>query len=168
MQETFNPSRAAKQVGIPNSTMRLWAITYKEFLSDGANPTPGQERRYTGQDIETLRAVAQMRHNGILPEDVAFRLRQGNVTPVESIVAPVLVQNDVESPTNTPTALAIASQLADTVDRRLGTVDTRLQTVDTRLQQLESQPRLVMVALLAFTAGVVLVAVAVWLAGMVR
>lgn len=168
MPETFSPSRAARQTGVPMSTLRVWAKQYAEFFSPDANPRPGTERRFTVADLEVLKAISQLRANGLDATEIAERLRQGNVTPAESIVAPVLARNDVERPTEAPTALALASTLADTVDRRLGTVDTRLQTVDTRLQQLESQRRLVMVALLGVGVGAGIVAAAVWLAGMMR
>lgn len=157
MQETFNPSRAAKQIGVPGSTLRLWAKTYAEFLSEGANPPTGEERRFTVADVETLKAVNQLRHNGMLPADIAQRLRNNLAgspqSPPEQSTAPLAV------PAAPHDAIQAFLQRTD--------IDDRLRDVDRRLERMEHSRSL----LIAFAAGavtVVAVAVLVWLLTMVR
>ena len=146
MQETINPSRAAKQIGIPASTLRLWAKTYAEFLSEGANPPTGEERRFTVADVETLQAVNQMRHNGMLPADIAQRLRinvaAGQQNAPQSIVAAV----DVPTQANTShDAIQAFLQRTD--------IDDRLRDVDRRLERVESWRNVVLIALVAALLG---------------
>jgi DNA-binding transcriptional MerR regulator len=161
MQETYNPSRAAKQIGIPNSTLRLWAKTYAEFLSPGANPPAGEERRLTVADVETLKAVNQMRHNGMLPPDIAQRLRinaaAGQQDAPQSIVAAVDVPTQAETS-------------HDSIQRFLQASDVRdkLTDIDRRLERVEGQRTLVLVAVVAFVAGVVLVVAVVWIMSFMR
>jgi len=157
MQETINPSRASKQIGIPASTLRLWSKTYAEFLSEGANPAAGEERRFTVADVETLQAVNQMRHNGMLPADIAQRLRinvaAGQQNAPQAIVAAVDVPTQAETSHD-----AIQAFLART------DIDDRLRDVNQRLERMEHNRNL----LIAFAAGAVTVAVIVWLLSLIR
>ena len=160
-QETINPSRVAKQVGVPPSTLRLWAKQYAEFLSPGANPASGEERRFTAGDIETLKAVAQLRHNGMLPADIANRLRNNPAAGVQDAPGQGAAPLQVHTPTE-PGHDAIQTFLA-----RTETAD-KLTDIDRRLERVESQRSTVLIAFVAFAAGAVVVAVVVWLLGMVR
>ena len=170
--ETLPPARAARQIGIPPNTLRAWCKTYGEFLSPGANPGQGEERRLTPGDVETLKAVAQLRANDVPPEDIITRLREnpsatttGLPLPPESSVSDsvsVSGTNTALTPvTNDSGALGLARQALETVDTRLGDVDRRLTA-------LEGQRTIVWVAVGAFAAGAVVVAVVVWLLSMVR
>jgi DNA-binding transcriptional MerR regulator len=166
MPETFSPSRASKQTGVPMSTLRIWARQYSQFFSPDANPQPGSERRFTVQDVEVLKAISQLRANGLDATEIAERLRQGNIEPPERPTMPVSVQSDAIAPQN-----AIQTFLAH-AGTKLDDVAGKVDDVDRRVERLESQQRhfwmLVIVALLGVGVGAVLVAAAVWLAGMVR
>lgn len=162
MQETYNPSRAAKQIDVPPSTLRLWAKTYAEFLSEGANPPAGQERRFTVADVETLKAVNQLRHNGMLPADIAQRLRNNLAG------SPQNAPEQAAAPLDVPAAPADASHDAIQAFLQRTDVNDRLRDVDRRLERLEGQRTLVWVAVGAFAAGVLLVAAAVWILSMLR
>ena len=159
--ETYNPARAAAAAGIPPSTLRLWAKVYNEFMSPGANPPPGEERRFTAADVEVMRAVAQLRANQLQPPEIIARLRSNPAEtlqkPLESTVSPSAIGND----------LATSHDAIQTFLAR-GELKDQLQSVDRRLERLESQRNLVIVAVLAFAAGAVVVSVIVWLLGMVR
>lgn len=160
-QETSNPSRVAKQVGIPGSTLRLWAKQYAEFLSPGANPPAGEERRFTAADIETLKAVAQLRHNGMLPADIANRLRN---TPAAGL-------QDGPGEGATPLHVPATTEPGhDAIQRFLQGAEVRdkLTDIDRRLERVEQRNTTLLLVLVAFAAGAVVVAVVVWLLGMVR
>ncbi len=161
MQETYNPSRAAKQIGIPNSTLRLWAKTYGEFLSEGANPASGEERRFTVADVETLKAVAQLRNNGMLPPDIAQRLR---------INAAAGQQDAPESPAAAPEVSTALAPAHDAIQTFLQASDVRdkLTDIDRRLERVEGHRNLVLVAVVAFAGGAVVVAVIAWLLSIMR
>lgn len=153
--QTFTPARAAKQIGIPGSTLRHWSKVYAEFLSEFSNPEPGTQRAFTGNDIETLKAVAQLRANGIGQDEIIARLRENPTTPpqkpLESPVSRSVVQNDLD-PSH------------DAIQRFLQASDVRdkLTDIDRRLERVESTRNL----FIAFAAGAVVVAVIavlVWL-----
>lgn len=169
--ETFSPSRAAKQVGIPPNTLRAWCRTYGEFLSAQANPPTGEERQLTAGDIEVLRAVAALRANDLPIEAIQQRLRENLPealqTPLQAPETPVTASPGTSlAPTapNTPEAfLAVATQQLSDVARKVETVDDRIAQVDQRLQRVEASRNLVLVAAVAFAAGAVVVAVIAWL-----
>ena len=159
--QTFTPARAAKQVGIPGSTLRHWSKVYREFLSDVSNPEPGTQRAFTGQDVETLRAIAQLRANGIGQDEIIARLRENPTTGQ---------QLPLESPTSAPGAGAGENiqlvPLQSIIAGSVGKVDAmadKLESVDRRLERLEGKRTLILVALVAFAVGVLLVVAVVWL-----
>lgn len=158
IQETCNPARAAKQVGIPVSTLRLWTRQYGEFLSAGANPTPGDERRYTAADIEIMRNVNQLRHNGMLPADITQRLRNNAVMPsTPATNAP----DDVADVPHVQTAIAPAADALQAFLARSDSIRDNLVDMDRRVAALEHRNTTVLIAVAAFAAGVLLVLVVV-------
>lgn len=160
MQETVNPSRAAKQIGVPGSTLRLWAKTYAEFLEPGANPSPGEERRFTVADVDTLKAVNQLRHNGMLPADIAQRLRNNRVTGQQDAPQAPVTELAVSTAANTShDAIQAFLQRTD--------IDDRLRDVDKRLERLEGSRNTWLLVVAAFAAGVVLVVAIVVLLRMI-
>lgn len=159
MQETYNPGRAAKQIGVPPSTLRLWARTYAEFLSEGANPDAGQERRFTLADVQTLKDVAQMRHNGMLPPDITQRLRNNAAGSQQDAPQSSVTELDVSTHANSSHD-AIQAFLQRTE------VNDRLRDVDGRLERIEAK-RLdtwwfILVAVVCLIAGVLLGVAIVW------
>ena len=159
--ETYNPSRAAKQVGVPGSTLRNWARVYAEFLSPGSNPEPGTERRFTDGDVETLHAVAQLRANGLEPGEIVARLRDNPAAGQQQGLQSILPALDAAGGANLQPG-PLESIIAVSVGKVDGIAD-KLEAVDRRLERVESQRSMILIAVLAFAAGVVLVAVIAWL-----
>ena len=170
--ETLPPARAARQIGIPPNTLRAWCKTYGEFLSPGANPGQGEERRLTPGDVETLKAVSQLRANDIPPEDIIARLRE-NPSVATTALPPSPESSTIDSASVSATTTALAPATIDSgalglARQALETVDTRLGDVDRRLTALETQRTIAWVAVGSFAAGAVVVAVIVWLLTIVR
>ena len=167
--DTFNPSRAAKQVGIPASTLRHWSRVYAEFLSEGANPGRNEERAFTVADIELLRAVVQLRANGLQPVEIVARLRQD---PSAALQTPLATPTTGVEPMPGTSIAATSSNALEAFlsanTRQLDDVARRVETVDARLARVESSRNLVLVAVAAFVAGVVLVGVIVWILSLIR
>ena len=164
--QTFTPARAAKQIGIPGSTLRHWSRVYAEFLSDVSNPEPGTQRAFTGQDVETLRAVAQLRANGVGQDEIIARLRENPTTGQ---------QKPLESPTTGLDAPSRANMyplpLESLLNASVGKVDAindKLEAVDRRLERIESRRNTWLLVLAAFVAGVLVVVALVWILSMVR
>lgn len=52
----YSPKQVSKMLGIPGSSLRRYAETYKEFFSESAQP--GKEKRwYTSEDCLVLRKI---------------------------------------------------------------------------------------------------------------
>ncbi len=164
--QTFTPARAAKQVGIPGSTLRHWSKVYAEFLSDVSNPEPGTQRAFTGNDIETLRAIAQLRANGIGQDEIIARLRENPTTAQ---------QKPLESPTTGLDAPSRANMypmplesLLNASVTKVDAIGDKLTDVDRRLERLEGRNHTLLLVLVAFAAGAVFVVAIVWLLSIVR
>jgi DNA-binding transcriptional MerR regulator len=164
--ETYNPARASKQVGVPGSTLRHWSKVYREFLSPESNPEPGTERRFTPSDVEILRAVAQLRANGFEPGEIIARLRDNPAIGQQGTLESPTIAASTVSGENTQLA-----PLQSIVAVSVGKVDAmsdKLESVDRRLERVEGSRNLVLVAVAAFAAGAVVVAVVVWLLSIIR
>ena len=158
--ETYSPARAAKQVGIPGSTLRHWAKGYAEFLSPESNPEPGSERRFTDADVEVLKAIAQLRANDLQPDEIKARLRDNPATALQTPVA---------GPTShdTPAPLASTHDAIQSFLQQHEVLD-EVKDVGRRLERLESRNNTIMIAAVAFAAGAVVVAAIAWVVSMIR
>lgn len=66
------------RLGVHPNTLRTWAETYTEFLSDKASGTrPAAKRRYSEEDARTLATIAQLREQGLSHEQIVETLRNG-------------------------------------------------------------------------------------------
>lgn len=75
----YNPDEAAPMIGISANTVRGWCKLYADELSPGANPSPGNERRLTQEDIAKLQRVKAWRDSRLPPQEIA-RLLQAAAT----------------------------------------------------------------------------------------
>ena len=158
--ETFSPTQAAKQTGVPLSTLRVWCGQYAEFLSETASPGPSVPRRLTMADCETLRAISRMRDNGLEPAQIVTRLRDN---PSEALQTPLAAPTDApQQPTAIISAQSAPDALASFVvasDARLADVAKRVESLDRRLAASEDTRRFVIGVLLAFAVGVLVTGV---------
>lgn len=70
------PQDVATHLDVSPSTLRRWSDEFAEFLSDGANSSPGKtHRRYTEQDIDRLSTVKAFMSEGLTYEQVRQQLR---------------------------------------------------------------------------------------------
>ena len=139
---------------------------YAEFLSPGSNPEPGIERRFTDGDVETLRAVAQLRANGLEPSEIVARLRDNPAIGQQQAPQSILPTIDASGRANLQSS-PLESIIAVSVGKVDGIAD-KLEAVDRRLERVESQRSMILIAVVAFAAGAVVVAVVVWLLSIVR
>ena len=58
----YQPGETAKILDLPGSTLRHYAVTYKDFLSPGAR---GRRRSYTDKDLATLEKVRSLSDSGL-------------------------------------------------------------------------------------------------------
>lgn len=98
----YTPTEAASIIGISPNSLRNWCATFKEHLSEGATPAPGNDRILTDRDIGILQRVKEMRAEhrtyeyiknelATLPVDAAIEPYidvQATATPPEPLQAP--------------------------------------------------------------------------------
>ena len=165
--ETLSPSRAARQVGIPPNTLRLWCKTYGEFLSAGANPPAGEERQLTAQDVEVLRAVAALRANDLPIEDIQRRLRdnlpEALQTPIQPPATPTTGVEPMPGTSIAATSQNSVETFVGLASAKLDDVARRTEAIDNRLQRVDSQRAYVWIGLVGVLVGAGIVGVIVLL-----
>ncbi len=79
--ETFSVTQAAKLIGKAPNTLRTWTRPdyFGPYLSPFANPEPGEERRYTEDDIRVLRTAVVLQKRGLQIADIIPRLAGGEI-----------------------------------------------------------------------------------------
>lgn len=70
----FTPHEAATAVGVGVQSIRRWCEWHAIHLSDSASPGPGIPRRLTRRDVEVLKAVKDLRYQGLQTEAINDRL----------------------------------------------------------------------------------------------
>ena len=73
-QPTHSVASAAAIVGVSASQIRNWAAQFSAHLSPAANPTPGQARMLTPNDVAILQAVKELRAAGVAYEEIPAQL----------------------------------------------------------------------------------------------
>lgn len=138
--DRYTTGRAAKVIGVSDSTIRGWARAFAAALSPGANPAKGQSRVFVASDLAIFELVKGWRAADPLLSDneIADRLRQ---VPAGELRAGVVVDlaagvegagGGVEQGDQAlalPAAGDPGSVLAAFVDR-LGAVDQRLARLE--------------------------------------
>lgn len=79
--ETFSVTQAAKLIGKAPNTLRTWtrADYFGPYLSPLANPEPGEERRYTEEDVRVLRTAVILQNRGLQIADIIPRIAGGEI-----------------------------------------------------------------------------------------
>jgi DNA-binding transcriptional MerR regulator len=105
----YTPQAVAKKIDVSVQSVRRWADTYKEFLSDSANPTTGKTRLYTENDVKTLRRIKELRDTGLTPEAIAASLPKPTKSqPEDTNVEPAALQKSAPDVTTATPALIVA------------------------------------------------------------
>lgn len=79
--ETFSVTQAAKLIGKAPNTLRTWTRPdyFGPYLSPFANPEPGEERRYTEDDIRVLRTAVVLQKRGSQIAEIIPRIAAGEI-----------------------------------------------------------------------------------------
>lgn len=147
----YTPKQAAQTVGIHDNTIRLWVKEYAAHLSASANPTSGQPRQLTPEDVAKLQAIKGWKDAGMPPETILERL--ATLTP-ESLQKPYIeataipqdtLQNKLQQPTFDNQALVVAvANIADVrsqVERVLDAVQELDRRIEERVNQVKEEVR---------------------------
>ena len=77
-------------LGQSKETIRVWSVTFANFLSPSASPTTkGQHRLYSDADLEVFFLVKEMRSRGITFDEIALSLANGEraLVPTSNTIA---------------------------------------------------------------------------------
>jgi DNA-binding transcriptional MerR regulator len=85
----LTPTQVAKIANVHPNSIRNWSTRFGEFLSPDARGEKGN-RLYMERDIEVLCMVAALNKSGVPLDEIAGRLRDGDVPPVVDVATPNL------------------------------------------------------------------------------
>jgi DNA-binding transcriptional MerR regulator len=141
----YTVTEAAAIIAVSASQVRNWCAQFADYLSDQANPAPGQARALTAADVATLQRVAELRAAGVgyseIPGQLAL-LDVGELVPyVEPAPAPI---DQTRSP---QTAIELYAAIESRFQQMQGHID-RLQTAQVE----EERRRLSAVTMFGFGA----------------
>jgi DNA-binding transcriptional MerR regulator len=121
----FTPQAVAKQIDVSVQSVRRWADTYKDFLSESANPAPGKTRLYTWADVEVLRRIKELRDSGLTPEAITINLSvptkslPTDISAIASVAAP-------DAPHASPGSI-VALEAMNTLQRRFEALEASVK-----------------------------------------
>lgn len=118
--ETYQPAQVAALLGVNVGTIRRWTSAHAAHLSDNATPVAGGRRKLSARDVEVLRAVKDLRDQGLTTRAINERLGAMTFATAIQPAQPVEAQE-------TPTALALRDE----------SLQTYLETLTTRVAALE-------------------------------
>lgn len=73
----YNLDQIANMYGTSNENARRWAIEFKAFLSEGANPPDHRKRLLNDDDLEVFSLIAEMRAQGHVFDTIKKALADG-------------------------------------------------------------------------------------------
>lgn len=111
MPDNLTPSNVAKKVGKSTTTIRRMTRDYADYLSDKATPSPGGQRRYTPDDVETLSLIVTMRDDG-RPDDEIIRFLEAGILPAKVSTSPA------SPPTQPPAQFVDVGALTQAIERQ--------------------------------------------------
>ena len=156
MPQTYSPSIAAERLGVHPNSVRQMCASWAPFLSEGCNPTSGQARRLTGEDVARLQVILDCRRAGMTRQEIVTEL---TATPTASIQAPYIDALQAGASLHTPTAANVGAAQGDSLDL----VVQRLDAIERRASGLLLAVGLL--AVIAFALGGLFVLMILRLAG---
>ena len=167
MPQTYSPAIAAERLGVHPNSVRQMCASWAAFLSEGANPTSGQARRLTGQDVATLQVILDGRKAGMTRQEIVTEL---TATPTAGIQTPYIDALQPATPIQSPTAPNVGAAQGDSAPMLVSVLQAHTDATVARLTAIEGriQGLIVLVAVavaLAFALGGLFVLLVLRLAG---
>lgn len=112
IEKTLTVSQVAKQVGAAPNTIRGYCRDFGQLLSEGATPKPGQERKFTEDDIPILVSIKTLKGQRIEKDAIIASLLQGERYEPAEVTEEA---KEEPKPAETPATKELAAQ--DLLDR---------------------------------------------------
>ena len=122
---TFAPHDLAGMFDVSVMTIRRWAEYHADHLSTGANPAPGQVRRFSWSDVETMRTIKAMRDSGLSVEAINVKLTEATAQSNSAVTMPITSTPDTNALDAQHSTPALTVALFD-LERR---IDAKLEAI---------------------------------------
>lgn len=131
----YTPTEAASVIGISPNSLRNWCASFKDHLSEGATPAPGNDRILTDRDIGILQRVKELRaeHRGY--DYIKTELA---TMPVETELAPYIDLQPVPTPQDSVQQSPTALQPTDILQALQIVVDSRYNQLQGQIDAMGS------------------------------
>jgi DNA-binding transcriptional MerR regulator len=160
--KAFTPAEVAALVGVPVHSIRRWCEYHKEHLSEFASPDPGQARRLTRRDIEVLRAVKQLRDEGLTVPVINEQLRDivfGEIDSADSNSNTALTAQ--EGPQQALGAIVAVEALQSILAPVLASQQAQQAQIDDLMRQRPTWRDVIIMVLFALVVGV-MIGLSIW------
>ena len=118
----YTPTEAASVIGISPNSLRNWCASFKDHLSEGATPAPGNDRILTDRDVSLLQRVKELRAEHRSYDYIKTELA---TMPVETELAPYIDLQPVPTPQDSVQQSQTALQPTDILQALQIVVDSR-------------------------------------------
>jgi DNA-binding transcriptional MerR regulator len=86
----YTVRQVARHLKISDTSVRMWAREFAEFMTPDANPPKGQQRAYDDSDVAVLGTIAALRSKLVEFDDIRAELANGvRVEPLDAPGAPL-------------------------------------------------------------------------------
>lgn len=170
MPTYHTPAAAAAIVGVSVSSMRNWCATFADYLSEGARPPAGTERKLIAQDIAILQRVKELRAQGMTTDEIKATLSTEDTSALQPYVDVVPVSPALRTvdPTESPQQGPQSIELYATVLQSVGALQARMDALqaqqDSQAQAATGRVTLFAVGVLVGLAVALIVVGVLWLA----
>lgn len=128
----FSPKQVAESLGVSGSTVRRYAATFGDLLSDYANPGAGRRRSFSSADVEMLRQIQSFLGAGLSEQEARAQLAVHR--PPE-----VRLRETGDSTYETLAALADQKPLLEAQARQIADQGERIGRLEVRVDRLAQE-----------------------------
>lgn len=130
----YSPKQVAENLGVSGSTVRRYAATFGDMLSEYANPETGKRRSFTSADIEVLRVIQSYLAAGLSERETRHQMTIHETANVALRESPEHAYSS--SLEQTLGVLADQKQMLDAQARVIAEQGERIGRLEARLERL--------------------------------
>lgn len=130
----FSPKQVADHLGVSSSTVRRYAATFGDMLSEYANPETGKRRSFTSADVEVMRVIQGYLAAGLSEQETRHQLATHE--PPTAALRESAEQAYGSSLEQTLSVLADQKQMLDAQARLIAEQGERIGRLEARLERL--------------------------------
>lgn len=130
----YSPKQAAENLGISGSTVRRYAATFGDMLSEYANPETGKRRSFTSADVEVMRVIQSYLAAGLSEQETRYQMTIHETATIALRESPKHAYGS--SLEQTLSVLADQKQALDAQARLIAEQGERIGRLEARLERL--------------------------------